>query len=920
MNTPNGDIIMPLTVTTLDDEEFDIGTLAGETNDGTGLSLREAVGLINSTSTGPITFDVSLAGGTMSLTLGGSLNMASSFTINGDATNDGVADITILSNSAAPFMTFDTAGVSFVGENLNLLVDASAGTDARTVAMIVNADNVSITNDGDFDIIGVDTGFGDRATAVQFTGDNFTFTNTAGSSIISTGRHVIDAPFVFDPNTGMTAPTGLNTTINNDGLMEATDDTIRLAEGTINNTGTIRTTGTFDFGGNFAFSAQDAIAVIGEYDPSYVPPAGGVLTVNNSATGLIDGYRSALQMTGGGTVTNEGTITGDASAFLVQSFFGPNGTFLDTNFTLDNSGTISNLGGDFGYNSSTDYSTIGAINIYLGTMGSSASITNSGTISSTELVISANSGAALVNTAAGQILSDTDNANGDAVAYRGAQLADFEVTVSTTFPGAAPNLNIVSSQGFTIDGNGDLVTSSGTFSFQNGQVETLILSGVDAPFILPLVDVTASQNSGFVVFVRDPNTGQVQYPATLDVQTVNNGVVRVNFDAAAYIFTVTDLNGAPVFAAPSTINFVDDIMNEGLIDGDIFTGLGDDIIINTGSIMGDIDMGEGNDTFTMGTGGTLSGTVNGGNGDDVLMGGAMSDDLYGDGGDDTLSGGQGSDNLFGGEGDDILEGGGGGADVINGGAGFDLASYEGSTNRVNISIINGTNTGSHAIGDSYVSIEGLIGSAFGDTLTGNAMTNELYGGGGKDIMNGFKGDDFLYGGDGNDFMTGGLGADFLDGGNGNDIARYNGSSSGVTIDLVAGTGMGGSAQGDTLINIEHLFGSNHADTLLGDAGNNRLFGHNGDDFISGGAGIDRFTGGAGSDTFDFNVGDKFAVIMDFTDDVDQIDLTDFAYATLADALNQMSEVNGDVRFSDGNGNGMLIQDTTIAELTDDILI
>src|SRR3546814_8834206 len=66
-------------------------------------------------------------------------------------------------------------------------------------------------------------------------------------------------------------------------------------------------------------------------------------------------------------------------------------------------------------------------------------------------------------------------------------------------------------------------------------------------------------------------------------------------------------------------------------------------------------------------------------------------------------------------------------------------------------------------------------------------------------------------GDGNDTLIGGSGADTLIGGAGSDTASYAGSSGGVTVDLAAGTGSGGDAQGDTLSGIENLTGSSQGD-------------------------------------------------------------------------------------------------------------
>lgn len=62
----------------------------------------------------------------------------------------------------------------------------------------------------------------------------------------------------------------------------------------------------------------------------------------------------------------------------------------------------------------------------------------------------------------------------------------------------------------------------------------------------------------------------------------------------------------------------------------------------------------------------------------------------------------------------------------------------------------------------------IIGSDFGDTISGSTGMNLLYGGSGNDILNGAAGDDQLNGGAGNDTLDGGLGADILLGGDGND--------------------------------------------------------------------------------------------------------------------------------------------------------
>lgn len=304
--------------------------------------------------------------------------------------------------------------------------------------------------------------------------------------------------------------------------------------------------------------------------------------------------------------------------------------------------------------------------------------------------------------------------------------------------------------------------------------------------------------------------------------------------------------------------------------------------------------------------------------DETITGTPGADTLYGDWGSDTLYGLLSADNLYGGADDDFLEGGGGG-DLIDGGAGFDMALYVSAPNSVIVNLITGAASGSHASGDTLISIEGLLGSAQGDTLTGNAGDNKIYGQGGNDILGGFKGDDLIYGEDGNDIISGGAGADNIDGGNGIDMLRYNGSNAAVQVDLLAGIGTGGHAQGDIIAGIEKLIGSTYGDTLTGDFSNNRIFGLNGDDAIWARGGNDKVWGGNGADTFIFKQLDFKTRVMDFEDDIDKIDLSDFGYGSLAAVLNDMTQINADVRYDDGAGNKMFINDITIADLSDDII-
>jgi len=216
-----------------------------------------------------------------------------------------------------------------------------------------------------------------------------------------------------------------------------------------------------------------------------------------------------------------------------------------------------------------------------------------------------------------------------------------------------------------------------------------------------------------------------------------------------------------------------------------------------------------------------------------VEGSAFADVLAGDAGANRLFGGAGDDALSGGAGDDLLDGG-AGADLLDGGAGIDRVNYGSSGAGVVVDLADGAASGGDAAGDRLIGIEGVEGSAFSDTLSGTEGADWFGGGAGDDRIDGRGGDDLL---------VGGTGADMLIGGTGFDSADYSASGTAVTVDLAAGTGTGGDAQGDRLEGIERLIGSAFGDVLTGDAFDNVL---------TGGAGADRLTGGAGIDTADYS--------------------------------------------------------------------
>jgi Ca2+-binding RTX toxin-like protein len=104
------------------------------------------------------------------------------------------------------------------------------------------------------------------------------------------------------------------------------------------------------------------------------------------------------------------------------------------------------------------------------------------------------------------------------------------------------------------------------------------------------------------------------------------------------------------------------------------------------------------------------------------------------------------------------------------------------------------------VSDSYLTATQTfrLDNFHGTVLNGTAANNILVGTASNDI---------IYGLAGNDEITGGLGLDYIDGGTGIDNIYYNDSTAAITVNLLTNINLGGTAQGDTLVNIENIIGN-----------------------------------------------------------------------------------------------------------------
>lgn len=402
----------------------------------------------------------------------------------------------------------------------------------------------------------------------------------------------------------------------------------------------------------------------------------------------------------------------------------------------------------------------------------------------------------------------------DTASYANAGLAAAGAATTATGVGVTVNLTTVA---FV---NGPAVTNSGdaagdTFS----NIENLTGSSFNDVLI---------GNSGANVIDGGFGDDELEGLAGADVYKGGAGIDTVSFAHSNAGVTMDLSNGA---------NGVTIVMTNDAV-GDQYSGI-ENI---TGSIFNDILYGDGSDNVL--TGGLGNDLLDGGSGTDTASyataTGAVTINLAGN----TVSGAAGTDSLVsiekiigsgfadtitGSAGNDIIDGG-AGADIIDGGAGVDTISYVSATGPKSVTL-NGANTD----GDTLLNFENILGSTYGDVLTGDAGDNSIEGGLGDDTLNG-----------GANGATG-------------DTASYASATAAVFASLASGTASGG-AGNDVLSNFESLTGSSYDDTLTGDGSVNKLDGGLGNDFLIGGAGADSLIGGGGTDTASYTTASSAVVV------------------------------------------------------------
>lgn len=469
----------------------------------------------------------------------------------------------------------------------------------------------------------------------------------------------------------------------------------------------------------------------------------------------------------------------------------------------------------------------------------------------------------------------TTNASGVFTATLTTTDAGAKTITATINPGAAQVvLNSTPTVTFTVvplgapDPNNSTLTANPTTGiFANGtDISTITVTVRDGNnTILPNTAVTFSAAGGGTTFANASGTTNASgvFMTTLTASVPGTKTISAVMDPAGANVTVATMptvDFANIFNVITGTANTDNLTGtagrdqiDALAGNDTLDGAAGDDLLNGGDGDDTITGGAGADQINgdAGTGDTAAyvnspqgvnvnlgaNTASGGDaqgdvltGIENLTGSANNDTLVGDAMDNTLNGGAGNDTLSGGAGVDTLIGG-PGADTLDGGANparmADFASYSTSAQGVTVDLQANTAAGGDAAGDTFVNIEGLIGSPQADTLTGDANNNILLGG---------AGDDILTGGSGDDLLDGGAGADSLNGGIGIDTVSYRTApaptGAEIEIDLRLGVGTDSDAQGDTYTDIQNVNGSEFSDLVVGNglgntmatfAGNDRIF-------------------------------------------------------------------------------------------------
>ncbi|WP_299191576.1 autotransporter domain-containing protein [uncultured Erythrobacter sp.] len=520
-----------------------------------------------------------------------------------------------------------------IGENSNVTVDGFIQTSGSLALGIETEDNTAVTVNGivyttgqNADAIGLSTGSsvtnngliqtdGAGSSAILAFGDTATVTNSVTGSIITSngGSHGVEGVNAVtvdnagliqtfgDQASAVTAGAGSSVT-NSGNIVTLGDNLTAIALGdnsSVNNSSLIATTGRTAVGVSVGASStvtnSDTISTEGN-DFSDAVVLGTGSTLNNSGAVATDGEQSFAVFGAGDNVT----VNNNAGGSLIAN---GEGSFA---ISLLNGGTVNN---DGSVSTSSDFSfAVDALD--------DATVVNNGSIST------AGASSVGVNMGDNSSLSGTGSITtvGDdsiAVIAQDNSVIDFGAGSAVTTSG-------VNAGGVVVLGNGS-VTNAGDIATSGDGAQGVTVTG-DAT-VNNSGSVSADLARGFDI------GGAADFTNSGSVTSGNSDGVR--FAGSATASNSGSISGVTGIAGEGDAQTV---VNSGSITGTggtaVALGDGADSFEQAagGSTSGDVDLGLGDDTFVLsGTSSSIAGSIFGGDGTDTaLLGGTLdSDNLSG---------------------------------------------------------------------------------------------------------------------------------------------------------------------------------------------------------------------------------------------------------------------------------------------------
>jgi Ca2+-binding RTX toxin-like protein len=348
-----------------------------------------------------------------------------------------------------------------------------------------------------------------------------------------------------------------------------------------------------------------------------------------------------------------------------------------------------------------------------------------------------------------------------------------------------------------------------------------------------------------------------------------------------------------------------------------------------GSVAVTVNGNGADDTVNLSAASIAGATVNGDDGDDIIVGSAKVDSIHGDAGNDRLTGFHGSETIAGDDGNDVMIwNNGDGKDVDEGGAGLDetLITTGAAADQMKVSPLAGGRTFFERTNAPFTvdmgTVERLTVTSFSgddkletapgvtlpmtidagpgaDDITTGDAGDRIVGDRGNDSLHGGAGDDTLVwnNGDGTDDMNGDDGLDRVEPNlsGADDISQVKVQDGKVRYDRL-NTPFGLNIASSEVLALNTLGGNDTLDvgpgvgaliaiTADGGAGNDRLNGGDEADTFFGGLGDDTLEPGAGADTVDGQDGNDTLRVRDGAGDLARGGAgTDSAQADAADVL------------------------------------